>query len=167
MITDDKNRTISRGGKRSAHVKWRNKTISLGIYYEEEIESVCRRAQDITRKLRLVRPRRSVESVKQELERLGIRVVTQRSSQQAKKDGNPNEGRHVSLTPREASLTHQIETSILYPSATDPHDSTETKMIHPYHTYPVTNIAARRLTFSKSKCNLAHTCPLQIICNIL
>mmetsp|Transcript_21848 Transcript_21848/g.60715 ORF Transcript_21848/g.60715 Transcript_21848/m.60715 type:complete len:437 (-) Transcript_21848:1210-2520(-) len=86
-------------GKKAVHVKWAGKTIALGTFPSQEADEKCARAKALTRAWRsTMRPKPTREWVMQELERLGVRVVSGRLGRKAgdeddtpssKKSGGP------------------------------------------------------------------------------
>lgn len=98
-------------GKKAVHVKWAGKTIALGTFPSQEADEKCARAKALTRAWRsTMRPKPTREWVMQELERLGVRVVSGRLGRKAgdeedvpssKKTGGPSvvpsQGRKDSL----------------------------------------------------------------------
>jgi len=71
-------------GKKAVHVKWAGKTIALGTFPSTEADEKCARAKALTRAWRsTMRPKPTREWVMQELERLGVRVVSGRLGRKA------------------------------------------------------------------------------------
>jgi len=71
-------------GKKAVHVKWAGKTIALGTFPSAEADEKCARAKALTRAWRsTMRPKPTREWVMQELERLGVRVVSGRLGRKA------------------------------------------------------------------------------------
>jgi len=79
-------------GKKAVHVKWAGKTIALGTFPSAEADEKCARAKALTRAWRsTMRPKPTREWVMQELERLGVRVVSGRLGRKAgDEDDNPS-----------------------------------------------------------------------------
>lgn len=71
-MSDDAN-----GSKKAVHVKWAGKTIALGTFPSAEADEKCARAKALTRAWRsTMRPKPTREWVMNELERLGVRIVS-------------------------------------------------------------------------------------------
>lgn len=65
------------GSKKAVHVKWAGKTIALGTFPSAEADEKCARAKALTRAWRsTMRPKPSRDWVMNELERLGVRIVS-------------------------------------------------------------------------------------------
>ena len=65
-------------------LKWAGKTIALGTFPSAEADEKCARAKALTRAWRsTMRPKPTREWVMQELERLGVRVVSGRLGRKA------------------------------------------------------------------------------------
>lgn len=65
------------GSKKAVHVKWAGRTIALGTFPSAEADEKCARAKALTRAWRsTMRPKPTREWVMNELERLGVRIVS-------------------------------------------------------------------------------------------
>jgi len=84
--------SASATGKKAVHVKWAGKTIALGTFPSAEADEKCARAKALTRAWRsTMRPKPTREWVMQELERLGVRVVSGRLGRKAgEEDDTPS-----------------------------------------------------------------------------
>lgn len=73
--------------KKAVHVKWAGKTIALGTFPSAEADEKCARAKALTRAWRsTIRPKPSREWVMNELERLGVRIVSGKLGRKAEED---------------------------------------------------------------------------------
>lgn len=69
--------------KKAVHVKWAGKTIALGTFPIAEADEKCTRAKALTRAWRsTMRPKPTREWVIQELERVGVRLVSGRQGRE-------------------------------------------------------------------------------------
>lgn len=73
--------------KKAVHVKWAGKTIALGTFPSAEADEKCARAKALTRAWRsTIRPKPTREWVMNELERLGVRIVSGKLGRKADDD---------------------------------------------------------------------------------
>lgn len=88
-------------GKKAVHVKWAGKTIALGTFPSAEADEKCARAKALTRAWRsTMRPKPTREWVMQELERLGVRVVSGRLGRKAgDEDDTPSSKKSSAVVP--------------------------------------------------------------------
>mmetsp|Transcript_24712 Transcript_24712/g.58013 ORF Transcript_24712/g.58013 Transcript_24712/m.58013 type:complete len:443 (+) Transcript_24712:256-1584(+) len=88
-------------GKKAVHVKWAGKTIALGTFPSAEADEKCARAKALTRAWRsTMRPKPTREWVMQELERLGVRVVSGRLGRKAgDEDDNQSSKKSSAVVP--------------------------------------------------------------------
>eukprot|EP00934_Nitzschia_sp_Nitz4_P002619 Nitzschia sp. Nitz4//scaffold57_size113557//11904//12928//NITZ4_003981-RA/size113557-augustus-gene-0.168-mRNA-1//1//CDS//3329554816//2609//frame0 len=81
------------GSKKAVHVKWAGKTIALGTFPSAEADEKCARAKALTRAWRsTMRPKPTREWVMQELERLGVRIVSGKLGRKADDDDERGDG---------------------------------------------------------------------------
>ena len=77
--------------------QWAGKTIALGTFTPAEADEKCARAKALTRAWRsTIRPLPSREWVMMELERLGVRVVSNKLGRKAASHGGDEEDRGTS-----------------------------------------------------------------------
>lgn len=75
------------GSKKAVHVKWAGKTIALGTFPSAEADEKCARAKALTRAWRsTMRPKPTREWVMNELERLGVRIVSGKLGRKSEED---------------------------------------------------------------------------------
>ncbi len=92
------------GSKKAVHVKWAGKTIALGTFPSAEADEKCARAKALTRAWRsTMRPKPTRDWVMNELERLGVRIVSGKLGRKAEDDddegarGTPISNGHFSM----------------------------------------------------------------------
>lgn len=79
------------GSKKAVHVKWAGKTIALGTFPFSEADEKCARAKALTRAWRsTMRPKPTREWVMNELERLGVRIVSGKLGRKAEEEERPS-----------------------------------------------------------------------------
>lgn len=84
------NQDDNSGTKKAVHVKWAGKTIALGTFPFAEADEKCARAKALTRAWRsTMRPKPTREWVMNELERLGVRIVSGKLGRKADEEEHP------------------------------------------------------------------------------
>jgi hypothetical protein len=90
------------GSKKAVHVKWAGKTIALGTFPSAEADEKCARAKALTRAWRsTIRPKPTREWVMNELERLGVRIVSGKLGRKAEDDDGGGGGERGNMTSNE------------------------------------------------------------------
>jgi len=156
--SDGSKHKLTKAGKRAAHVKWRDKTINLGFFPNDEIDNISRCAKILTKKWRSMTPKPNIEWVKKELENRGIRVTSRKPGRHAKRVSS-NRDKLVSSNPRSESVEMSFAQQI---PVTNPHSLVD-ETVH-FHTDQAINVVKEKETFYHNRVQ-AHS-PASVVVNL-